>query len=139
MNPDKTSGWKSQSGFIWAVLGSVVGFANVLSFSSQCYQNGGGAFLIPYFFAYLILGTPMLFLEGLIGQKLGLPLISAYGASVGKIGKFLGWIAILSCLTIGAFYIVLTSYSLIYTYLEISSSVPSDTATFLHDTFFIKF
>ena len=130
MQIDKSGGWKNQSGFIWAVLGSVVGFANVLSFSSQCYHNGGGAFLIPYVVAYIILGTPMLLLEGLIGQRLGLPLVSAYGSTVGKAGKFLGWIAILSCLTIGAFYIVLTSYSLIYTYFELSATIPSDTATF---------
>lgn len=135
MQPDKASGWKTQSGFIWAVLGSVVGFANVLSFSSQCYQNGGGAFLIPYLLAYIILGTPMLLLEGLIGQRLGLPLVSAYGVTVGKAGKLLGWIAVLSCLTIGAFYIVLTSYSLIYTFFEISSTIPSDTATFFQQNF----
>ncbi len=135
MQIDKSGGWKNQSGFIWAVLGSVVGFANVLSFSSQCYHNGGGAFLIPYVVAYIILGTPMLLLEGLIGQRLGLPLVSAYGSTVGKTGKFLGWIAILSCLTIGAFYIVLTSYSLIYTYFELASTIPSDTATFFQKNF----
>lgn len=40
--------WKSQAGFIWSLIGSAVGFANILSFSAQVYKNGGGAFLIPY-------------------------------------------------------------------------------------------
>lgn len=126
------NGWKSQYGFIWAVLGSVVGFANVLSFSSQCYHNGGGAFLIPYFIAYLLLGVPMLLLEGLIGQKTHSPLVSAYHK---KAGKFVGWIAILSCLTIGAFYIVLTSYSLLYTYFGAAGLIPADTAVFFKQSF----
>lgn len=135
METDKKKGWKSQSGFIWAVLGSVVGFANILSFSSQCYQNGGGAFLIPYFIAYLVLGIPMLFLEGLIGQKMQMPLVSAYGNSSGRIGKFFGWIAILSCLTIGSFYIVLTSYSALYTFFGAALVIPSDSAHFFQNTF----
>ncbi len=135
METQSANQWKKESGFVWAVLGSVIGFANVLSFSAQCYRNGGGAFLIPYFLAYVVLGMPMLFMEGLIGQRMRSPLVTAYGKSAGRIGKYFGWIAILSCLTIGAFYIVLTSYSLIYTYFGISGSIPADTATFFKDAF----
>ncbi|MCH9614061.1 MAG: hypothetical protein SP1CHLAM54_10710 [Chlamydiia bacterium] len=126
------NGWKSQYGFIWAVLGSVVGFANVLSFSSQCYHNGGGAFLIPYVVAYMMLGIPMLLMEGLVGQKTHSPLVSAYKT---KVRKFVGWIAVLSCLTIGAFYIVLTSYSLLYTYFGAANLIPADTSTFFKESF----
>lgn len=125
-----TSGWKSQSGFIWAVLGSVVGFANVLSFSAQCYRNGGGAFLIPYFIAYLCLGLPMLLLEGVIGQKFSMPLVTAYGKKAPSLGKYIGWIAIISCLTIGSFYIVLTAYSALYTYFGAVGAIPEDTSYF---------
>jgi NSS family neurotransmitter:Na+ symporter len=126
------NGWKSQYGFIWAVLGSVVGFANILSFSSQCYYNGGGAFLVPYFFAYVLLGIPLLILEGLVGQKFHKPLVSSY---VTPWRKYIGWIAVLSCLTIGAFYIVLTSYSLIYAYFGVTGSIGIDTAHFFKHEF----
>ncbi len=130
MTQTSSSGWNSQSGFIWAVLGSVVGFANVLSFSAQCYRNGGGAFLIPYFIAYLCLGLPMLLLEGVIGQKFSMPLVTAYGKKAPGLGKYVGWIAILSCLTIGAFYIVLTAYSALYTYFGATGAIPDDTSYF---------
>ena len=126
------NGWKSQYGFIWAVLGSVVGFANILSFSSQCYYNGGGAFLIPYFVAYMLLGIPLLILEGLVGQKFHKPLVTAY---VTPWRKYVGWIAILSCLTIGSFYIVLTSYSLIYAYFGATGAIGTDTAHFFKHQF----
>ena len=63
MSSSKTSSWKSQSGYVWSLIGSAVGFANILSFSAQAYKNGGGAFLIPYFLALFLLGIPILLLE----------------------------------------------------------------------------
>ncbi len=127
--------WKKDSGYIWSMLGSAVGFANLLSFSAHCYKNGGGAFLIPYFAAMLALGIPMLVLEGTIGKKLQLPLVSAYGRLVGNWGRFLGWIAVLACATIGGFYMVLTGYSVAYTYFAAAGSIPQDTGTFFTKVF----
>src|ERR1700730_16242904 len=97
------STWKSQTGYIWSLIGSAVGFANILSFSAKVYKNGGGAFLIPYLMALLILGIPMLILEGMIGSKWKLPIVGAYGQKWGSFGKTLGWLSVLACLTIGAF------------------------------------
>lgn len=131
--------WKNESGFIWSVLGSAIGFANILSFSAQCYRNGGGAFLIPLLVAYLLLGIPMLVLEAVVGQKMQLPTVSAYSKAIGSFGRTLGWLSILTCLTIGAFYAVLTGYTVAYTYFALANAIPSDTATFfkvafLHDS-----
>src|SRR5581483_5503063 len=92
--------WKSQAGFIWSLIGSAVGFANILSFSAQVYKNGGGAFLIPYCMALFILGIPLLILEGMIGYRMKSPLVTAYGNVLGKWGKTLGWLAVLACLSI---------------------------------------
>jgi neurotransmitter:Na+ symporter, NSS family len=129
------SGWTRQSGYIWAMLGSAVGFANILSFSAQCYKNGGGAFLIPFIMALFILGLPMLLLEGVIGQKFGLPLASAYGKVTGNSGRFFGWIAVLACVTIGAFYMMLTGYSVIYTYYMGAGVITGDAGVFFKDIF----
>ena len=63
MSQPQTKTWKSQSGYIWSLIGSAVGFANILSFSAQVYINGGGAFLIPYIVAIFLLGVPMLMLQ----------------------------------------------------------------------------
>jgi NSS family neurotransmitter:Na+ symporter len=60
---NKPMTWVKESGFIFAMLGSAVGFANILAFSAQCYKNGGGAFLIPFFIAIAVIGIPMLFLD----------------------------------------------------------------------------
>lgn len=127
--------WKSQAGFIWSLIGSAVGFANILSFSAQVYKNGGGAFLIPYCMALFMLGIPLLILEGTIGHRLKAPLVAAYGNVWGRMGKMLGWLAVLACLSIGGFYIVLTGYSVAYTYFSAINAIPEDSKTFFVDTF----
>lgn len=127
--------WVKESGFIFAMIGSAVGFANILAFSAQCYRNGGGAFLIPFLTANFVIGIPMLLLEGIIGNKYGLPIASAYEKVLPKTWKTFGWIAAISCLTIGAFYAVLTSWSVAYTYFSIQNLIPTDTAYFFKNTF----
>ncbi len=129
-----SSTWKSQSGFVWALIGSAVGFANVLSFSAKAYKNGGGAYLIPYAIALLVIGIPFLILEGRIGSRWKSPLVTAYGLVWGKVGKTFGWLSVLACLTIGAFYIVLTGYSVIYTCFAGADQIPQDTETFFLET-----
>jgi neurotransmitter:Na+ symporter, NSS family len=126
--------WKSQSGFVWSLIGSAVGFANVLSFSAQAYKNGGGAFLIPYFLALFVLGIPFLLLEGMIGFRTKSPVVTAFGTVWGKFGKTLGWLSVIACLTIGAFYVVLTGYSVAYTFFSATGAIAEDTKTFfLHN------
>lgn len=133
--PNQTSTtWGSQAGYVWSLIGSAVGFANLLSFSAQAYKNGGGAFLIPYFFALFLLGIPMLMLEGAIGHHWKLPLVDAYNNVWGRKGKLLGWLAVFACLTIGGFYIVLTGYSAAYVYFSATGSIPADAkGFFLHE------
>lgn len=135
MSQSSAKTWKTQSGYIWSLIGSAVGFANILSFSAQVYKNGGGAFLIPYIFAIFILGIPMLMLEGLIGYKWKLPLVSAYHKVLGNKGKVLGWLSVIACLTIGAFYIVLTAYSAAYTYFAAAKQIPPDSKSFFLNEF----
>jgi len=61
--------WKSRTGFILAAIGSAVGLGNIWRFSYLTYENGGGAFLIPYLIALLTAGIPLLILEFGIGHE----------------------------------------------------------------------
>src|ERR1700690_3315178 len=98
---NQSATWKTQSGYIWSLIGSAVGFANILSFSAQVYKNGGGAFLLPYILALVMLGIPMLFLEGIIGHKWKQPLVGVFARRWGNFGKTAAWLSIIACLTIG--------------------------------------
>jgi NSS family neurotransmitter:Na+ symporter len=134
-NVTKQQTWSKEAGYIWSMIGSAVGFANVLSFSALCYKNGGGAFLIPYIIAHLVIGLPMLILEGIIGQRTKLPIVTAMGNVAGSLGKMVGWLAVLTCATIGGFYVVLTGYSVAYTYFSATGSIGADSAFFFKHVF----
>ena len=54
----KREQWGSRKGFLFATLGSVIGLGNLWRFPYIAYDNGGGAFLIPYFIAMLTVGVP---------------------------------------------------------------------------------
>jgi len=86
--------WKSQLGFLLAAVGSAIGLGNIWRFSYMAYDNGGGAFLIPYLAALLTAGIPLLILEFAIGhEKIGsAPL--AY-AKIKKNWEWLGWWAVI--------------------------------------------
>lgn len=48
-----------------------VGLGNVWRFPFTAYENGGGAFLIPYLVILLVIGRPVYYLEMCLGQFSG--------------------------------------------------------------------
>lgn len=60
--------WGSKLGVVLAVAGSAIGLGNFLRFPVQAARNGGGAFMIPYFAALLLLGLPLMWIEWTIGR-----------------------------------------------------------------------
>lgn len=61
--------WGSRAGFIMAAVGSAVGLGNIWRFPAVAYENGGGAFFLPYLFALLTAGIPLLIMEFTMGHK----------------------------------------------------------------------
>jgi len=55
----KREEWKSRYGFILAAIGSAVGLGSLWRFPYVTYENGGGTFLLMYFFALLTAGIPI--------------------------------------------------------------------------------
>lgn len=60
--------WSSKLGVILAVAGSAVGLGNFLRFPGLAAHYGGGAFMIPYFISFLLLGLPLMWVEWTIGR-----------------------------------------------------------------------
>src|SRR5918997_6619310 len=61
--------WGSKLGFILAAIGSAIGLGNIWRYPYVVYDNGGGAFLIPYFIAIATAAVPLLILEYSLGHK----------------------------------------------------------------------
>ena len=60
--------WGSNISFLLAMIGSAVGLGNIWRFPYVLYSNGGGAFMLPYFAALIILGLPLMLSEWNLGR-----------------------------------------------------------------------
>ncbi|SFC69196.1 sodium-dependent transporter [Clostridium uliginosum] len=65
----KRENFTSRAGFILSCIGAAVGLGNIWMFPYRLGQNGGAAFLIPYFIFVLILGSTGLITEFAFGRK----------------------------------------------------------------------
>jgi len=68
MSSSQKEQWGSRIGVIMAVAGSAVGLGNFLRFPGKAAENGGGAFMIPYFVALLLVGIPLCWAEWSMGR-----------------------------------------------------------------------
>ena len=59
----KRETFSGRKAFIMAAIGSAVGLGNIWRFPYTTYENGGGAFIIPYLIALLTAGIPLAFLR----------------------------------------------------------------------------
>lgn len=115
--------WASRIGLILAMAGNAIGLGNFLRFPVQAAQNGGGAFMIPYFIAFLLLGIPLMWVEWAIGRRGGQ---FGYGSSAGAFGvlcktkrgssfaNFLGALGISIPLAFAIYYTYIESWTLAY-------------------------
>ena len=104
--------WQSKLGFILAASGSAIGLGNIVFFSSNAYQYGGGAFYLPYFIALFLLGMPMMMVEFGMGALTHQSLPLALRRFAGKKGEYLGWWTIASALFITMYYVAILGWAL---------------------------
>lgn len=127
--------WKSRAGFLMAAIGSAIGLGNIWRFSYMCYENGGGAFLIPYFVALATAGIPLLILEYGIGHKMeGSAPVSL--RKVGRRWELLGWWPVVFVMFgIELYYCVIISWCVNYFRYSFNLSWGSDTNAFFFEKF----
>ena len=131
----KREEWGSRLGFILAAVGSAVGLGNVWRFPYQAYENGGGAFLVPYFIALLTAGIPVLILEFGLGHKYkGCP-PAIFRRLTAKIPhaeswEWFGWFQTLICFCITLYYAVILAWTLSYMYFSVHQSWGADPKSF---------
>ncbi|WP_066634507.1 sodium-dependent transporter [Desulfolucanica intricata] len=105
--------WGTRVGFILAAVGSAIGLGNIWRFPYMAYDNGGGAFLIPYFFALLTAGIPIMILEFGLGHKYkgSAPLTFA---QINPKWEILGWWQVMVSFVIAVYYVIIIAWSFSY-------------------------
>jgi NSS family neurotransmitter:Na+ symporter len=115
-----------------AAVGSAIGLGNVWRFPYVCYQNGGGAFLIPYFFALFTCGLPLLMVEYSLGKR------SRSGAPIAfdnitKYMRWAGWFACLGGYIIVTYYCSIMAWSWDYIWDSFTLAWGADTESFFNN------
>ncbi|XP_018398128.1 PREDICTED: sodium-dependent nutrient amino acid transporter 1-like [Cyphomyrmex costatus] len=60
--------WGNDREFLLSCIAMSVGLGNIWRFPFTAYENGGGAFLIPYIIILIVVGKPFYLLEMILGQ-----------------------------------------------------------------------
>lgn len=122
--------WGTRIGLILAMAGNAVGLGNFLRFPVQAAQNGGGAFMIPYFVSFLLLGIPLMWVEWAIGRYGG---TFGHGSTPGMlhrlwnhpVAKYLGVIGFVGPLLIVVYYTYIESWTLAFAVFSLFGKFPS--------------
>lgn len=126
--------FSGRNAFIFAAIGSAVGLGNIWRFPYVAYDNGGGAFIIPYLVALLTAGIPLLFLDYSIGHKFrGSPPMAF--RRLHRKAEMFGWWQVLICFVIAVYYAVIIAWAACYTVFSVTQAWGEDPAGFLMKDF----
>jgi len=116
---DKKMAWGSRIGVILAVAGSAVGLGNYLRFPGLAVEHGGGAFMIPYIAALLLLTLPIGWAEWAMARHGGEKGLHSGPFIMGLIGRgrparYLGVLSVMIPLVVYMYYLYVESWCLRY-------------------------
>ena len=118
---DKRETFSSRKLFILSAIGSAVGLGNIWRFPYVAYENGGGAFLIPYLVAILCAGIPLLFLDYAVGHRYRGSAPLSYRRANRK-AEVLGWWQVLICFIIAIYYAAIIAWAAMYCWFSITKA-----------------
>jgi len=118
--------WATRIGLVLAMAGNAIGLGNFLRFPVKAAQNGGGAFLIPYFCALIFMGVPLMWVEWAIGRHGG---AHGHGSTPGMFhvmwkhpaAKYIGAFGIFIPFAIAIYYLFIMSWTLGYAFFSATS------------------
>ena len=115
----KHANWSARSTFLLAAIGSAVGLGNIWKFPYMVGDNGGAAFVLIYLIAVVVIATPVLISEILVGRHAQLSTVNAVSFIARKSGasqywRYFGYWGFLAMFLIMSFYSVIAGWILAY-------------------------
>ena len=142
----KSENWSGRFTFILASVGAAVGLGNIWKFPYTLGSSGGSAFVLVYILAILLVATPIMLSEMLIGRHARQSAPSAMRKIAVDLGgssywQIVGWMGLLALLFVLSFYSVIAGWTIAYLVKSISGGlsglspedVGRDFGAFLHD------
>jgi neurotransmitter:Na+ symporter, NSS family len=120
--------WSGRLGFILAASGSAIGLGNLWKFPYITLENGGGAFVLVYLIAILLVGAPVMVAETLLGRRGKKNPVGTFRVlAAGKPGKGLwpgiGILGVITGFVILSYYSVVAGWTIRYIGMAISGSL----------------
>ncbi len=117
--------WATKIGLVFALAGNAIGLGNFLRFPVQAVRNGGGAFMIPYLLALVLIGIPLMWVECAIGRKGG---AQGHGHTAGMLttlwhhplARAIGVFGIFIPFCVSLYYIYITSWTLAFAFFSLT-------------------
>jgi len=114
--------WSSPVEFLLSCIAMSVGLGNVWRFPITAYENGGGAFLIPYLVVLIFIGRPLYFLELSLGQFSSSGCIRLW--KVVPIAKGIGYGQVMATAAVLTYYVSLMAITLFYLVASFQTNLP---------------
>lgn len=126
--------WATRAGFLLAAIGSAIGLGNIWRFPYVAYDNGGGAFLVPYLIALLTAGIPLLIFEYTIGHRYRASPPAAF-RRMARPAEAIGWWQVAICFVIATYYAVIIAWAVRYIGFSVGRQWGEDPNEFLFTDF----
>jgi neurotransmitter:Na+ symporter, NSS family len=111
----KNQQWSSKIGFILAAAGSAIGLGAIWKFPYMAGANGGGVFFLLFIIFTILIGTPILLAEFVIGRKAGADAVTSYKKlAPGSAWHLIGYLGTIVSFIILSFYSVVGGWILSY-------------------------
>jgi NSS family neurotransmitter:Na+ symporter len=133
--PNHRAQWNTRWGFLSAAIGSAVGLGSIWRFPYVVYENGGGAYLLPYLVALISAGVPLMILEYGIGHRMRASAPLSF-AKIDSRWEWLGWWTVLFVMFgINAYYAVVIGWCVSYLGFSLTLAWGSDPNAFFFKEF----
>lgn len=123
INTEEREKWGKKVEFFLACIGYAVGLGNVWRFPYLCFENGGGAFLIPYVCMLFLCGMPLFFMELALGQFVSLGPVTSW-AAICPLAKGVGFSMLVVSFLCCVYYNVIIAWCLYYMFKSFARVVP---------------
>ncbi|XP_034248378.1 sodium-dependent nutrient amino acid transporter 1-like [Thrips palmi] len=114
--------WSNGMEFLMSCIAMSVGLGNVWRFPFTVYENGGGAFLIPYLIVLALIGKPLYYMEMALGQFASLGSVQVW--ELAPVFKGIGYGQLISSGIVVTYYCSIMAITIFYLAASFSSELP---------------